>query len=55
MGINLRMPPNKDFNSIILKIKRKELNNKKLPSKGYANFVNKFWETKYKKFKLAKD
>jgi hypothetical protein len=42
MDTNLRMPPKKVFNSIILKIKRKELNNKRLHSKVFANSANKF-------------
>lgn len=55
MVINLKIVQNKALNLINHKMKKKKFKNKKLPLKDYANFVNKFLEKKFKKFKLDKD
>ena len=46
MVINLKTAPKKDLNSILMKTKRKSLKNKKLHSKDFASFANKFLEIK---------
>jgi hypothetical protein len=55
MDTNLKIAPKKDFNSIIVKMKRRGLRNKKLLSRAFANFSRKFWVTKLRKFKWDKD
>lgn len=55
MDTNLETPPNKDSSLTKLKKKRKSLKNKKLHSKDFANFANKFLVIKSKKFKFLKD
>jgi hypothetical protein len=49
MVIRSRMLLKKAYNSTILSKKRKDLRNKKLPSKDYLNLPKKFWAIKSKK------
>ena len=55
MDTNLEILQKRDSNLTKLKMKRKNLNNKKLHSKDSANYAKKFSMTRSKKFKSLKD